>query len=754
VLPALGRLIALHPWRFVATWLVLVALGFAAATGAFGEGLFDRLQPGDAPQVTSEARTGQRVLNQSATGGATQTLLLDRVDPADPAVRSAVERVSAELRARPDVLAVRSPYTAVPGARADPIRSPLVATDGQALLVTVQLVRGLDAPAERGALADVSGRLLAAGAAVQGAVASTSSPRAITDEITHQVPRDLRTGEVVALPASLLVMIVVFGGFLAAGLPLLGAVASIGGALAALLGFSYVTDLDSSVVSVVTVLGLGLCIDYGLLLTSRYREELRARPEGALERTLATAGRTVLFSGLTVAVSLAGLLLFSATILRAVGAAGVSVVGVALLVALTLVPALLTLAGPRLVRPGVTQRLPGLRRLGRRLGDVAPEQGAFSRLAGAIQRSPVVPMVGVLVVLLVAALPVLQLRLVSSGVALLPRTAPSRQVFDQIGARFPAANGAPVTVVSLWPADRLQQWAVDNDVAGIPGVTGVDPVRVQENLGQRVSVLGVRVAGSRTVGGLAVPDPASDQARSVVRTLQAREPAVEPIWVTGQAAFVNDFLDDVRTRGPLAAGVVILATFVLLFLLTGSVLVPVKALVLVVVSLGASFGVLVWGFQQGHLERVLSFESTGGIETAIPVLIVALGFGLSMDYEVFLLSRIKELRDDGLPNDQAVAAGLQRSGRIITSAALVIVVVFLGFAAGQLLVIKETGIGLAVTVALDATLVRLILVPATMTVLGEWNWWAPAPLRRLHARLGLREATGSPGVPAGAGTPS
>ena len=297
-----------------------------------------------------------------------------------------------------------------------------------------------------------------------------------------------------------------------------------------------------------------------------------------------------------------------------------------------------------------------------------------------------------------------------------------------------------MTVVSRLPADRLQEWATDTGVAAIPGVTGVDPVREQENAGQRVSVLGVRVAGSRTVGGVTVPDPTSDQARSVVRALQAREPGAGQVWVTGQAAFVNDFIDDVRERAPLAIGVVVVATFVLLFLLTGSVLVPVKALVLVVVSLGASFGVLVRGFQEGGLERVLSFDSTGGIETAIPVLIVALGFGLSMDYEVFLLSRIKELRDGGLSNDEAVAQGLQRSGRIITSAALVIVVVFLGFAAGELVVIKETGIGLAVTVAIDATLVRLVLVPATMTVLGEWNWWAPAPLRRLHARLGLREA--------------
>ncbi|HYJ75591.1 MAG TPA: MMPL family transporter [Kineosporiaceae bacterium] len=737
MLPALGRLIARRPLRFVAAWVVLVVLGFSASSGAFGEGLFDRLQAGDEPQVASEARTGQRVLNDSSPGGGTETLLLDHVDPADPAVRRAVEQVASRLETDPDVLGVRSPYSEGAGPLAE---SPLVSDDGRALLVTVQVVRDLGADAERAALTRVSDALLAAGREVPGAVASTSSVRQITDEITRQVPRDLRTGELVALPASLFVMIVVFGGFLAAGLPVAGALASIAGALAMLLGFSFVVDLDSSSVSVVTVLGLGLCIDYGLLMTSRFREELRARPDGALERTLATAGRTVLFSGLTVAVSLAGLMLFSATLLRAVGAAGVSVVVVALAVALTFVPALLALAGTRLVRPGLTQRIPGLRRLTRRLGDVAPERGFFSRLAAAIQRRPVVPLVAVLAVLGIAALPALQLRFVSSGVALLPPTSPTRQVFDEIAARFPAANNAPVQVVSLWRPAQLARWAQDENLAAIPGVTELLPIRVQSHEGLTVSVLPVRTAGTRTVAGLATPDPTSDAAREVVRRIQSREPAREPIWVTGQPAFVDDFLDDIATRGPWAAGVVILATFVLLFLLTGSLLVPLKALLLNIVSLGAAFGILVWGFQEGHLAGPMGFTSTGGIEIGIPVLLVALGFGLSMDYEVFLLARIKEFRDAGLPNDEAVAVGLQRSGRIITSAALIIVVVFAGFAAGELLVIKETGIGLAVTVAVDATLVRLVLVPAAMTLLGEWNWWAPGPLRRFHQRWSLGEA--------------
>ncbi len=746
MLPALGRLTARHPLRFVLTWVVGVVVAFLAASGTVGEGLFDRLQPGDAPQLRTEARIGSRLLADSSPGGPTVQLLLDRVDPGAAGVRDAVLRAARELAARPDVLAVRTPYGTVPqpAQPAPPAAAAaLVAQDGRAVLVVAQLRRDLG-DAERLTLDAVTERLRAVAADVPGSSALAGSARGVTNEVNQQVARDLRTGEAVAFPVSLLVMVVVFGGFLAAGLPLLGAAASVAGALAALLGFSYVVDLDSSVVSVVTVLGLGLCIDYGLLLTSRYREELRAGDpsegrEGPLERTLATAGRTVLFSGLTVAVSLAGLLFFRSTVLRAIGAAGVSVVVVALLVALTLVPALLVLAGRRLIRPGLPQRLPLLRGLARRFGDMPPERGVFSALAERIQRRPLLPLVGVLAVLVLAALPALQMRLVSSGIALLPTSAPSRQLFDQLGARFPAGTGAAVTVVSTWPAERLERWAAEAGVAALPGVTGVEPVRVQQNGAVRTSVLAVRVGGTRTAGGLTVPDPTSEQARAVVRALQEREPPGEPVYVTGQAAFVGDVLDDIRTNSPPAAALVVLATFVLLFLLTGSVLVPLKALLLNVVSLGASFGVLVWGFQQGYLEGLLGFTSTGGIETVIPVLLVALGFGLSMDYEVFLLSRIKEFRDAGLPNDEAVAAGLQKSGRIITSAALVIVIVFAGFAAGQLLVIKQTGVGLAVTVAVDATLVRLLLVPATMTVLGEWNWWAPAPLRRLHDRLGLQE---------------
>jgi RND superfamily putative drug exporter len=435
---------------------------------------------------------------------------------------------------------------------------------------------------------------------------------------------------------------------------------------------------------------------------------------------MATAGRTVLFSALTVAISLTGLLVFSSPFLQAAGAAGVSVVVVALLVALTLVPALIVLAGARLARPGLLTRIPGPLR---RFGDVAPAEGFFSRLARRVQRRAVTVVAVVLVVLVGLALPALGMRMVNSGVDLLPASSQQRQLFDGLADRFPLAASPSISVVTRMPAAEAAAYA--RTIATRPGVAEVGPP--QERRG------GLQVIGVSPDG-----DEASDTARAVVRELRDHRPAA-PVWVTGNSALLVDFLDATKARAPYAVALVVVATFVLLFLMTGSVLVPVKALLMNVVSLGASFGVVVWVFQDGHLSGPLQFTPVGGIETTLPSLVLAFGFGLAMDYEVFLLSRIKELHDSGVPNDEAVARGLQRSGRIITSAALVVVTVFAGFMFGELLIIKETGLALAVAVAVDATLVRILLVPATMTLLGDWNWWAPGPLRRLHARFGVSE---------------
>ncbi len=565
----------------------------------------------------------------------------------------------------------------------------------------------------------------------------------IVDEVTDQVETDLRTGELVALPVSLLIMVVIFGGFAAASVPIAGALASIAGGLGSLLAFSYLLDLDASVVNVVTVLGLGLCIDYSLLVVSRYREEIgvdhsaddipdTAARAVAMSTTMATAGRTVLFSALTVAISVSALVVFDVTIVRAVGLAALSVVLVALLVAITLVPALLTLMTRWVSRRGLLSRLPLVGSIAHTFGDAPPAEGFFSRLARRVQRHPWWVTGVVTAVLIVLALPSLRMVLVSSGIELLPADSEQRVTVESIQDDIPAGAAPQVQVVSTGEAAELDELA--DDIAAIDGVESVAPARQQGD----VVVLDVYTEG----GG-------QDQAaRAVVTQIRDQAEGLD-VWVTGRAASLVDFVDTIAAQAPLALGLLALATFVLLFLLTGSVLIPIKALVMIVLSLGASFGAMVWIFQDGRLETQLDYTSVGGIEAVIPLLVFAFAFGLSMDYEVFLLSRIKEFHDAGLDNDAAVSAGLQRTGRVITSAALIIVVVFAGFVVGDLLVIKQTGVALAIAVLIDATLVRILLVPATMTLLGRWNWWAPAPLRRLHERFGLSESE----TPAAVGSP-
>jgi RND superfamily putative drug exporter len=719
-----GAATARRPWVVVGLWLVAVVAAFASALGTVtGESLFDRLESGE-PTVSGENLTGRDLLTEAGEAGTTRTMLqVSGVDVDAPEVARAARAAAADLAQVEGVASVAMPHL-VPQGLQSPQAAPLL-KDGSAtsdgFLTVVTLEPGLDAATEERTRAEVDRELDALVGALPGATGQRGGLSELISAITHQVEQDLRTGEGVALPVSFLLMVVVFGGFVAAGMPILGAIASIAGALASLLAFSYVLDLDASVVNVVTVLGLGLSIDYGLLTVSRFREELRARARGipvqsitreqvaaATARTVDSAGRTVIFSGLTVAISLGGLLVFEAPIMKAVGSAGLSVVLVAMLVGVTLVPALCVIGARRLLRKGTEQ---------------APERGVFSRLAVWVHDRPWPVIVGVLAILVTLALPVLDLRLTSSGAEMLPRSAPQRVFFEDLAEHYPTVNGPDLRVVARTTPERAAAYAAD-----LPDLDGQPVVGTAEMVTDDLSAIAVDVPGG----------PLDDGAREMVRLLQAERPDF-PTYVVGQASGLADFTDSMRERALLAFALVALATLVLLFLMTGSVVIPVKALLLNVVSLGASLGVLVWVFQQGHLEGPLGYDSVGAIESLIPLLVLAFGFGLSMDYEVFLLSRIVELHEQGLSNDDAVVMGLQRSGRIITSAAMLVVIVFSGFVAGQLLVIKETGVGLAVAVLLDATLVRMLLVPATMSVLGDWNWWAPRRLQKWHARFGITE---------------
>jgi putative drug exporter of the RND superfamily len=505
-------------------------------------------------------------------------------------------------------------------------------------------------------------------------------------------------------------------GLRAALLPIFAALVTIAGALLLLLGMTHLTDVATYAFDVITLFGLALAVDYSLLMVNRFREARAAGEDvpAAVEHTMATAGRTVTFSALTVAAALSGLFVFGDPTFTSVAAGGVATVVVALAAALSLIPALLAVWGAKL-KPAHRQDA---------------EDGFFGRLARQVQRQPWLAAAGVTAVLLAAAVPFLHASYGLGDPRTLPQASQSRQVAVTLLAGFPGMRSDPVTVVARVPASDPRLASYASRVSHLPGVAGVS---LERGLHGNVSAIDAIPAGSTQ----------SATAQHLVQTLRTDRPAFRT-WVTGSAAFLVDFKSQIANRLPYALAVIALATFVLLFLMTGSVLIPIKALIMNTLSLGATFGALVWIFQDGNASGLLGFHAFGAIEAWVPIIVFVFAFGLSMDYEVFLLSRIKECYDECGDTNRAVATGLQRSGRIITSAAFLVIIVFLGFAAGQSLGIKEFGLALAIAVAVDATLVRCILVPATMTMLGRANWWAPAPLGRLYDRLGLREAPAHP----------
>jgi putative drug exporter of the RND superfamily len=463
------------------------------------------------------------------------------------------------------------------------------------------------------------------------------------------------------------------------------------------------------------MLSVGLAVDYALLLVSRFREERGRTPDlpTAIARTTASAGRTVLFAGLTVAVALAGLLVFPDPFLRSIGLAGAAVVAVDMLAALTLLPALLALLGHRIS--------PARRRTGR---------GVFARVAATVQRRPVLTLVATVGVLVTLAIPVLDLRLSNGDPRLLPTSTQTRQLWDASVIHFPARTGPPdITVVAAIGADRPELISLRDRVVAVPGVTGVEMVPV----GPLLTVL-------RATPGAWPDEPAAGRTIEAIRAL----PAPFEVTVTGDAARLVDYRQMLGDRLPWAITLVVLATLLLLFAFTGSVLLPVKAVLTSMLSIGAALGVVVWVFQQGHLVGLFDAVRLDNTNLTVPVLVGAIAFGLSVDYEVFLLSRIRERWQAGVGESRAVADGLQRTGAIVTSAALLLVVVFAGFLVGGFVPIKAIGLGLALAIALDATVVRMLLVPATMTLLGRYNWWAPWPLRRIHARFGPHHEPAAP----------
>jgi len=606
------------------------------------------------------------------------------------------------------------------------VDGPVPASDGSGLAIAVTLEDLEDSARERAAADRSEQRLRAIAGELSGATVRIGGSAVLQPQVNEVVLRDLNNAELRGLPITLVVLVIVFGGLIAAGVPLLATLVTLAGGFAVLLGFSKAVTLDQNVVTVVTLLSLGLSIDYGLLLVARYREELvpayrgaqlrgerrvsvQAR-EQALRRAWGSAGRTIMFSGLIIAASLAGLLTVRIAGLQAMAAGGISAALVAVTVALTFTAALVAVLG-RAIRPTKRTLLRDER------SDAESDRGFFARLARFTQRRPVPVALGTLALLLAAGAPLLRMEPTIPGLEGLPSSIESVSVATDVSARYGESSEPGILVVARTDAQRLDAWATRWRTD--PAVLRVEPA---QQVGPGIATVAIAMKGG---------DQDAD-ARALVQRVRADRPPGGESWVAGQAALLVDVLATLRTSLPWAAAVTVLAMFVLLFLMTGSVVVPIKAIVMGVLSLGASFGVLVLLFQDGWLAGPLDTLTVGGLSPFVMAIVFSFAFGLSMDYEVFLLGRVKEYVDAGHDTDAAVRMGLQHTGRIITTAALCMLIVFGAFGLAQISDIEQIGVGLFVAVLVDATIVRCLLVPATMTLLGRWNWWAPKPLRRLR----------------------
>ena len=681
--------------------VLAAGLVFLLVAGLWGTSVFSRLVGGGFEDPDSASSRAALVLEEALGRDAADVVVLYRAGTGtvdDPQVRQAVEATLAALPADAVVSAATAWSTGSPA---------FVSADRTSTYAVLGLA-GADDDAREAAYERIADRLDAAGlqASVGGAV-----PGEVTTN--EQVGEDIARAEMLSLPVLLVLLVVVFGGLVAAGLPLLVGGFSVLGAFLVLRVLSEATDISVFALNIVTLLGLGLAIDYALFMVSRFREELDAgrTVEAAVARTVATAGRTVAFSGVIVAVSLAGLLLFPQMFLRSMGLGGIAAVAVAAGASLTVLPAVLGMLGHRVDR----LRVPGLGR--RRSGT------GWARLARGVMRRPGLVAAGSVGVLLVLGLPFLRIEFGTVDARVLPAGNEVRVVQEALLAEFPTSGTNPLEVAVVGGGADVPAYV--EAVRAVPGVVAVD----QRAAGD---VTGLTVVGPT--------DPLSEQARDLLTAVRELPgPAGAEVLVGGATAEFVDLNDGLRDRLPVAGLVVVATMLVLLFLAFGSVLLPVKAVLMNVLSLSAMFGALVWVFQDGNLAGVLGIDTVGPIESTQPILILAMAFGLSMDYEVFLLSRMREQWDATHDNALAVESGIARTGGVITSAALLFVVVVGAFVTSGVVFIQMIGVGLVVAVVVDATLVRGLLVPATMRLLGDANWWAPAPLRRLHDRFGVRE---------------
>ncbi|OHV32621.1 MULTISPECIES: MMPL family transporter [Pseudofrankia] len=742
--------------------IVLVAtLVFVLGAGVLGVGAFGKLLTGGFDDPKSDSSRAADIVD-TQFGGAPNLVLLvtarsGTVD--DPAVAAAGRSLTAQLGKEPGVRGAASYWTgAGPALRSDDSRAALV-------VASVDDDHSDDVVEKYEDAVDPSGPVTVRPGGAAG----------VNRDIGVTVSADLATAESFAIPITLVLLVLAFAGVVAALLPLGVGLIGILGGFAALSVIAEATDVSIFAVNLATSLGLGLGIDYALLTVSRFREELATGKDSraAAVATVQTAGRTILFSGATVIVALAVMLVFPPFFLKSMAYAGIAVTLVTMLTAVVALPAVLLLLGERVnaLRVGGLISLFRRRRAARQSMASTPTAAAaagppreatespfWRAVATQVMRRPLLTGLPVVALLLLLAAPLLHVSFGTPDDRVLSGDRSSRSVGDVLRDDFGSNISGALDVVVNGPTttDTLAGYATS--LSRLPGVGRVDSAAGEFRDGALTTPAGPASARFASADGTflqVVPsiDPMSGAGQDLVRAARALPvPANTEVLVGGQPAYLVDGKHVISAKLPLAIGLIALATFVLLFLFTGSVILPLKAIVLNGLVLGAVLGVSVWIFQDGHLAGLFGF-TPGPLDTSMPVLLFCIAFGLSMDYEVFLLSRIKEQHDAGVPNTEAVATGLARTGRIVTTAAVLLAVTFAAFATGSVRFMQMFGLGTALAILLDASLVRGVLVPAFMRVAGDLNWWAPAPLRWLHARIGLSEGTPAP-APAEAGVPT
>jgi len=716
VLELIARSVVAAPKRIIGVALMVMAMA-----GVLGAPVSTMLSAGGFTDPDAESNRANAILIDEFGQGFVPLYLLVKAPEAvaNPAPRQAVDGLVAELRHSDQVASVTSPWE-VP----DPIAAGLVSRDGKSALVVARLDG--DETAGLSHSAELAKRFV--GDRGSGISVSAGGPGAVFAQIAEQSRTDLVLSEAIVLPISFAVLVWVFGGVIAALIPLAVGGFAILGSMAILRVLAEITEVSVFAQNLAVAMGLALAIDYSLLIVSRYREEVAngSDPHAAIRHTLRTAGRTVVFSAVTVALCLATMAIFPMYFLRSFAYGGVSVVALAAVAALLVAPAAIMIVPGRIGKAGRQRVL---------------TESRWYAWALAVMRRPKMAAAAAVIPLVVVGLPFMDVKFGFPDDRILPTSAPARQVGDQIRTEFTQDVGAAIPVV-MKHDDRVGEAELASYAATLSTVPGVVAVTAPRGNGD---------AAFFTVN--TTVEPYTAQSEQLLDRLQAvATPRDTTVLFSGAEQSNRDGVDSIVSRLPMLLTLIAAVMFMLLFLLSGSVVVPVKALLLNALSLTATFGAMVWIFQEGHLGG-LGTTVMGTLVATMPVLMFCITFGLSMDYEVFLIARIREFWLDSdrshAANTRAVALGLASTGRIVTAGALVMAITFAGLIASQVSFLRLFGFGLTLAVLVDATIIRSVLLPALMVLLGRWNWWAPQPLARLHERLTTRNRLGRDREPVG-----